>query len=93
MIFSQKIRSSSDLFKFTFRGDTLQVDVASNSRLRMDRIDLSDEYPESALKIWKLDKENASAWFDEDRYVLKVLYSHCRREMGVALGEESRITC
>ena len=61
-----------------------------NSRLRMDRIDLSDEYPESALK---LDKGNASAWFDEYRYVLKVLYSHCRREMGVALGEESRITC
>ena len=59
-------------------GDTLQVDVLS-----VETVDwgwtalipgfgsLSDEFPEPALKIWKLDKENA--WFDEDR----VLKSHC----------------
>ena len=55
-------------------GDTLQVDVLSVETADWGWTGLipgfgllSDEFPEPALKIWKLDKENASAWFDEDR--------------------------
>ena len=74
-------------------GDTLQVDVLSVETADWGWTGLipgfgllSDEFPEPALKIWKLDKENASAWFDEDRGI-KIPLRPFAGEMGVAPGQ------
>jgi len=74
-------------------GDTLQVDVLS-----VDTADwgwtglipgfglLHDEFPEPALKIWKLDKEKGFAWFDEKKGI-KIPLRPFAGEMGVAPGK------
>lgn len=73
-------------------GDTLQVDVIS-----VDTADwgwtalipgfglLHDEFPEPALKIWKLDKTKGVAQFDEDRNI-EIPLRPFAGEMGVARG-------
>ena len=75
-------------------GDTLQVDVIS-----MESADwgwtglipgfglLHDEFPEPALKIWKLNKEEGFAWFDEARGI-KIPLRPFAGEMGVAPGKK-----
>jgi len=74
-------------------GDTLQVDVLSVETADWGWTGLipgfgllSDEFPEPALKVWKLDKENASAWFDEDRGI-NIPLRPFAGEMGVAPGK------
>lgn len=73
-------------------GDTLQVDVTS-----IDIADwgwtgvcpgfglLSDEFPEPALKIWKLDQAAGFAYFDEGKR-FKIPLRPFAGEMGVAPG-------
>ncbi|CAA7264532.1 unnamed protein product [Cyclocybe aegerita] len=75
-------------------GDTLQIDVLS-----VDTADwgwtalipgfglLSDEFPDPALKIWKLNKEEQYAWFDKEKGI-KVLLRPFAGEMGVAPGKK-----
>lgn len=74
-------------------GDTLQVDVLSVETADWGWTGLipgfgllSDEFPEPALKIWKLDKEHAFAWFDEDKGI-KIPLRPFPGEMGVAPGK------
>ncbi|KAH7907598.1 hypothetical protein BJ138DRAFT_1014228 [Hygrophoropsis aurantiaca] len=75
-------------------GDTLQVDVLS-----IENADwgwtalipgfglLADEYPEPALKIWKLNHEEGFAWFKEAKG-MKVPLRPFAGEMGVAPGKK-----
>ncbi|PPQ72684.1 hypothetical protein CVT24_012662 [Panaeolus cyanescens] len=75
-------------------GDTLQVDVIS-----VETADwgwtacipgfglLSDEFPEPALKIWHLNKQDGYAWFDEQRGI-KIPLRPFAGEMGVAPGAD-----
>ncbi|KAF5375978.1 hypothetical protein D9757_008863 [Collybiopsis confluens] len=77
-----------------FPGDTLKVEVLS-----IETADwgwtacipgfglLSDEYPEPALKIWKLDKQGCFAYFDESKRI-KIPLKPFAGEMGVARGEK-----
>jgi len=74
-------------------GDTLQVDILS-----VETADwgwtalipgfglLHDEYPEPALKIWKIDKEGQFAWFDQDKGI-KIPLRPFPGEIGVAPGK------
>ncbi|KAF9467046.1 hypothetical protein BDZ94DRAFT_50430 [Collybia nuda] len=74
-------------------GDTLQIDV-----LEIDTADwgwtglipgfglLTDEFPEPALKIWKLDKAAGFAYFDDAKRI-KIPLRPFAGEMGVAPGE------
>lgn len=73
-------------------GDTLQIDV-----LFIDTADwgwtallpgfglLSDEFPEPALKIWKLNTKAGYAWFDEARGI-RIPLRPFAGEMGLARG-------
>ncbi|KAF5376763.1 hypothetical protein D9757_009472 [Collybiopsis confluens] len=77
-----------------FPGDTLKVEVLS-----IETADwgwtacipgfglLSDEYPEPALKFWKLDKQGCFAYFDESKRI-KIPLKPFAGEMGVARGEK-----
>jgi len=74
-------------------GDTLQVDVLSVETADWGWTGiipgfglLCDEFTEPALKIWKLNKENGFAWFDEDRGI-KIPLRPFAGEMGVAPGK------
>ncbi|KAJ3839893.1 Formamidase [Lentinula raphanica] len=74
-------------------GDTLKVEVLS-----IETADwgwtacipgfglLSDEFPEPALKIWKLDKEEGFAYFDQEKGI-KIPLRPFAGEMGVARKE------
>ena len=94
MIFSQLDQVNGPVYvQGASPGDTLQVDVLSVETADWGWTGLipgfgllSDEFPEPALKIWKLDKENASAWFDEDRGI-KIPLRPFAGEMGVAPGK------
>ncbi|KAF8522385.1 hypothetical protein JB92DRAFT_3110736 [Gautieria morchelliformis] len=75
-------------------GDTLQVEV-----LAIETADwgwtglipgfglLADEYPDPALKLWKIKREEGIAWFDADEKAIKIPIKPFAGEMGVAPGE------
>jgi acetamidase/formamidase len=94
MIFSQLDQVNGPVYvQGASPGDTMQVEVLSVETANWGWTGLipgfgllSDEFPEPALKIWKLDKEHASAWFDEDRGI-KVPLRPFAGEMGVAPGK------
>jgi len=74
-------------------GDTLQIDVLSVEPAEWGWTGLipgfgllSDEFPEPALKIWKLDKEGDFAYFD-DAKTIKIPLRPFAGEMGVAPGK------
>ncbi|KZT30068.1 Formamidase [Neolentinus lepideus HHB14362 ss-1] len=73
-------------------GDTLQVDVLSIetgewgwSALIPGFGLLADEFPEPELKIWKLNKDEGFAWFNEAKGI-KIPLRPFAGEMGVARG-------
>lgn len=73
-------------------GDTLQVDVLSIktggwgwSALIPGFGLLADEFPEPALKLWKLDQAGGFAWFDQAKGI-KIPLRPFAGEMGVARG-------
>jgi len=73
-------------------GNTLQVEI-----LEIETADwgwtglipgfglLADEYPEPALKIWKINKEEKLAWFDEEKGI-RIPINAFPGEVGVARG-------
>ncbi len=73
-------------------GNTLQVEI-----LEIETADwgwtglipgfglLADEYPEPALKIWKINKEEKFAWFDEVKGI-RIPINAFPGEVGVARG-------
>ncbi|KAL0948367.1 hypothetical protein HGRIS_010949 [Hohenbuehelia grisea] len=75
-------------------GDTLQVDIIS-----VETADwgwtalipgfglLHDEYPDPALKIWKIDRAGQFAWFDEEKGI-KIPLRPFPGEIGVAPGKD-----
>ena len=92
-VFSQLDQVNGPVFvEGAHPGDTLQVDVIS-----VDTADwgwtalipgfglLSDEFPEPALKIWKLNKAEGFAYFDEGKGI-KIPLRPFAGEMGVAPG-------
>jgi acetamidase/formamidase len=99
MIFSQLDQVNGPVYvQGASPGDTLQVDVLSVETADWGWTGLipgfgllSDEFPEPALKIWKLDKgkeeEDASAWFDEERGI-RIPLRPFAGEMGVAPGKK-----
>jgi acetamidase/formamidase len=48
---------------------------------------LADEFPEPLLKIWKLNREEGVAYFDEEKKI-KIPLKPFAGEMGVARGEK-----
>ena len=73
-------------------GDTLQVEVLSIETAEWGWTGLipgfgllADEFPEPALKIWKINKEGGFAWFDEGKGI-KIPIRPFPGEMGVARG-------
>jgi len=95
LVFSQLDQVSGPVYvEGASSGDTLQVDVIS-----VDTGDwgwtglipgfglLHDEFPEPALKIWKLNKQEGYAWFDEERSI-KIPLRPFAGEMGVAPGKK-----
>jgi len=95
LVFSQLDQVSGPVYvEGASPGDTLQVDVIS-----VDTADwgwtalipgfglLHDEFPEPALKIWKLNKQEGYAWFDEERSI-KIPLRPFAGEMGVAPGKK-----
>ncbi|KAF9032390.1 Formamidase [Panaeolus papilionaceus] len=75
-------------------GDTLQVDVMSVETAEWGWTAcipgfglLSDEFPDPALKIWILNKQDGFAWFDEQQGI-KIPLRPFAGEMGVAPGAE-----
>ncbi|THH06573.1 hypothetical protein EW145_g4000 [Phellinidium pouzarii] len=73
-------------------GDTLRVDVVALETANWGWTALvpgfgllADEFPEPALKIWSIDKENGSAWFNEEKGI-KIPIHPFAGEMGVARG-------
>jgi acetamidase/formamidase len=94
LVFSQLDQVNGPIYvEGAVPGDTLQVEVIS-----VDTADwgwtglipgfglLSDEFPEPALKIWKLDKAGGFAYFDEGRRI-KIPLRPFAGEMGVAPGK------
>lgn len=83
-------------------GDVLQIDV-----LELETADwgwtaalpgfglLAEEFDAGgltpALKVWKLDRENGWAWFDEEKGIRIPLRPFCG-EMGVARGEKGKFS-
>ncbi|KAJ3758866.1 Formamidase [Lentinula raphanica] len=74
-------------------GDTLKVEVLSIKTADWGWTAcipgfglLSDEFPEPALKIWKLDKEKGFAYFDQEKGI-KIPLRPFAGEMGVARKE------
>jgi len=94
LVFSQLDQVSGPVYvQGALPGDTLQVDVISVETADWGWTGLipgfgllSDEFPEPALKIWKLNKEENFAWFDEDRGI-KIPLRPFAGEMGVAPGK------
>ena len=78
-----------------FPGDTLQIDVLS-----LETADwgwtglipgfglLADEFKDPELKLWKIDREEGVAWFDEGERTIKIPIRPFAGEMGVAPGEK-----
>lgn len=94
LVFSQLDQVNGPVFVETaLPGDTLQVEVIS-----VDTADwgwtalipgfglLTEEFPEAALKIWKLDKTGDFAWFDQEKGI-KIPLRPFAGEMGVAPGK------
>jgi acetamidase/formamidase len=92
-VFSQLDQVNGPVFvEGAHPGDTLQVDVIS-----VETADwgwtalipgfglLSDEFPEPALKIWKLNKAESFAYFDEKK-AIRIPLRPFAGEMGVAPG-------
>ncbi|KAF9556122.1 Acetamidase/Formamidase [Agrocybe pediades] len=94
LVFSQLDQVSGPVYvQGALPGDTLQVDVISVETADWGWTGLipgfgllSDEFPEPALKIWKLNKEERFAWFDEERGI-KIPLRPFAGEMGVAPGK------
>ena len=95
LVFSQLDQVSGPVFvEGALPGDTLQVDVLSIETADWGWTGLipgfgllSDEFPEAALKIWSLNKEEQFAWFDEARGI-KIPLRPFAGEMGVAPGKK-----
>lgn len=94
LVFSQLDQVNGPVYvKGAVPGDTLQVDVIS-----VETADwgwtalipgfglLHDEFTEPALKIWKLNKDDGYAYFDEKRD-MKIPLRPFAGEMGVAPGK------
>ena len=91
LIFSQLDQVNGPVYvQGAAAGDTLQVDVISVTTADWGWTGLipgfgllSDEFPEPALKIWQLNREEGYAWFDEARGI-KIPLNPFAGEMGVA---------
>ncbi|KAF5368101.1 hypothetical protein D9758_004383 [Tetrapyrgos nigripes] len=94
MVFSQLDQVNGPIYVEDAKaGDTLKIEVLS-----IETADwgwtalipgfglLHDEYTEPALKIWKLNKEEGYAWFDEEKGI-KIPLKPFAGEMGVAPGK------
>ncbi|KZS86775.1 Formamidase [Sistotremastrum niveocremeum HHB9708] len=75
-------------------GDVLQVEVLNIETAEWGWTALipgfgllSDEYPESTLKIWSINREVGYAWFDEEKKI-KIPIKPFAGEMGVARKED-----
>ena len=94
MIFSQLDQVSGPLYvQGAAAGDTLQVDLISVTTADWGWTGLipefgllNDRFPEPALKIWQLNREEGYTWFDKARGV-KIPLNPFAGEMGVAPGK------
>jgi acetamidase/formamidase len=75
-------------------GDTLQVEVLSIESADWGWTGLipgfgllADEFKDPALKLWKINREEGIAWFDESEKTIKIPIKPFAGEMGVAPGE------
>ncbi|KAF8582457.1 Acetamidase/Formamidase [Ramaria rubella] len=76
-------------------GDTLQIDVLSVETADWGWTGLipgfgllADEYKDPELKIWKINREEGIAWFDEEKKTIRIPIVPFAGEMGVAPGEK-----
>ncbi|KAF8520013.1 Formamidase [Hysterangium stoloniferum] len=94
LIFSQLDQVNGPVFIESAQpGDTLQVEVLSVQAAEWGWTGLipgfgllADEFTEPALKVWKINREEGYAWFDEEKGV-KIPIRPFAGEMGVAPEE------
>ncbi|KIJ38726.1 hypothetical protein M422DRAFT_75933 [Sphaerobolus stellatus SS14] len=95
LVFSQLDQVNGPIFITEAQpGDTLQVEVVSIETADWGWTGiipgfglLADEFTSPELKIWKLDKDKAIAWFSEEKGI-KIPLRPFAGEMGVARGEK-----